>query len=172
MSSARKETHALTPLLRLGGGVALRVAWTRLTGFTHLKIPDFSNRLLAYLSEVVSCRLPRPILPMARSLTRIRLCGWPAATFLTGCGTRCVHLVGSGPGHDGGGIGACYQRRQLGCDTPMAWRMNSRFSGGARWTAAIPISRARRITGLSLLNSRSSASVAVSINRLSGLRRR
>ena len=56
--------------------------------------------------------------------------------------------------------------------TPIAWRMNSRFSGGARCTAAMPTSRARRSSGLSLLNSRSSASVAASINRLSGRRLR
>jgi hypothetical protein len=77
--------------------VPLRMAGTCPTGFTHLKILHFFNRLQAYISEVVSFRLPRPILPMARSLTRIRLCGWPAATLPTGCGTRCVHLVGTCP---------------------------------------------------------------------------
>ena len=67
------------------------------TRFTHLKIARLFSWLQAYVFEVVSCRLPRPILPMARSWTRIRLCGRPAATFASGCGTRCVHLVGSSP---------------------------------------------------------------------------
>src|SRR3984957_13811668 len=67
------------------------------TRFTHLKIARLFSWLQAYVFEVVSCRLPRPILPMARSLTRIRLCGRPAATFASGCGTRCVHLVGLDP---------------------------------------------------------------------------
>ena len=50
--------------------------------------------------------------------------------------------------------------------------MNSRFSGGIRCTAAMPRSRASRSGGKSLLNSRSSASVATSIIMLSGRRSR
>ena len=55
---------------------------------------------------------------------------------------------------------------------PIAARMNPRFSAGMRCTPAIPRSRTRRTTGLSVLNSRSSTSVAPSIIRLSGRRRR
>ena len=53
---------------------------------------------------------------------------------------------------------------------PIARRMNIRFNCGIRWTAASPISRARRTAGLPVLNRRSSASVATSIAKLSGRR--
>ncbi len=55
--------------------------------------------------------------------------------------------------------------------TPIACRMNARFNDGTRCTAAIPRPRASRSNRLSLLNRRSSPSVAISIARLSGRRR-
>ena len=54
--------------------------------------------------------------------------------------------------------------------TPIACRMNARFSGGMRCTAARPMPRTSRNARLSVLNSRSSPSVAASIARLSGRR--
>ena len=55
---------------------------------------------------------------------------------------------------------------------PIACRMNSRLSGGMPvHRARCPRSRASRSSGMSLLNSRSSPSVAASISRLSGRRR-
>src|ERR1700744_5674303 len=53
---------------------------------------------------------------------------------------------------------------------PIAVSMKRRFKRGMRLTAASPRSRARRIAGLFVENSRSSASVAASIIRLAGRR--
>lgn len=55
---------------------------------------------------------------------------------------------------------------------PIARRMNTRFNGLVRSTAAIPRSRVRRTTGLLVLNNRSNPSVIASIVRLSGRRAR
>ncbi len=55
-------------------------------------------------------------------------------------------------------------RRTAGSHVPVAWRMKARFSPGMRCTAPMPRTRAARTTGLAVLNSRSSPSVASSMD--------
>ena len=83
-----------------------------------------------------------------------------------------IGLIGAGS--VAGGLGRAASRGFSGrpAQAPMAARMKAVFRRGMRSTAAMPRSRAARRRGLSVLNRRSSASVAASMARLAGRRRR